>query len=176
MNLASYIIGWQALFFREGDAFAAPEAGVCGVAAKPGVDDVGWLDLGAIEGIEPTASQEDYKLWRPAPGKLVLKDVLENKQELGLKITTNDVCALAMESLFRTSAKLGGAVKQFNPLSGTSRRGWLHLQGYDQDNELWATIDLWVRIRAAMKWTGEPTKPEWEVFTLYSALNTGAIE
>lgn len=178
MNLASYIIGAHLWFFREGDAFTKPEAGVCGVESKPGIEpemDPGWLDLGAVESIEPTVSQEEHKLWRPAPGRLVLKDVLENKQEMSWKVVTNDVGPLAMECFMRTSAKLGGAQSQYNPLSAISRRGWVHVQMYDQDNALWNSLDMWCRVRCAMKFTGEPTKPEWDLFLLYSTLNTGAI-
>jgi hypothetical protein len=178
MNLASYIIGTHLWFFREGDAFTVPAGGTCGQESKPGIApdmDAGWIDMGAIESFDPTVSQEDAKLWRPAPGRLVLKDILENKQELSIKAVTNDVGGLAIESLFRTSQELAGLQVQFNPLSAISRRGWVHGQCYDQDNNLWMTLDLWCRLRATAKFDGSPTKPEWEMFMLYSSLNTGAI-
>jgi hypothetical protein len=179
MNLASYIIGTHLWFFREGDAFTLPAPGaICGQESKPGIApdmDPEWVDMGAVESFDPTVSQEDTKLFRPAPGRLVLKDVLENKQELTIKAVTNDVGGLAVETLFRASAKLSGAVVQFNPLSAISRRGWVHAQCYDQDNSLWLTLDLWCRLRTTAKFDGTPTKPEWEMFMLYSSLNTGAI-
>ena len=178
MLLASYIIGTHLWFFRDGDAFAVPEAGVCGVESKPGIApdfDAGWIDLGAVESFEPTVSQEDYKLWKPAPGRLVLKDLLENKQEMTLKFTTNDVGPLVIETMFRSSQKLGGAQVQFNPISAIARRGWLHCEFYDQDNASWMDLDLFVRLRSASKFLSEPVKPEWEAFLLYSSLNTGVI-
>ncbi len=178
MNLDTLILGSHFWFFREGDAFTQPAPGVCAQEVKPGISpnfDAGWIDFGAVETWEPTVTQEDYKLYRPAPGRLVLKDAIENKQELGGKFTTNDVGPLAIESFFRSNQKLVGGQVQFNPLSAISRRGWLHFQGYDQNDVLVLSLDLWVRLRVMLKFDGSPTKPEFEFFTLYSSLNTGAI-
>lgn len=178
MNLDTLILGSHFWFFREGDAFTVPAPGVCARETKPGISpdfDAGWIDFGAVETFEPTVAQEDYKLWRPSPGRLTLKDMPENKQELSGKFTTNDVGPLAIESFFRTSQKLGGGVLQFNPISSISKRGWMHFQGYDQNDGLVLSLDLFVRLRATMKFDGTPTKPDFEFFTLYSSLNTGAI-
>ena len=177
MNLASLIIGSHFWFFREGDAFVDPAPGICAQESKPGISptfDPGWIDLGAVESFDPTVAQQDHKLWRPAPGRLVLKDVLETQQELSGKVVVNDVGPLAIETFFRTSQKLGGAQLQFNPLSAISRRGWCHFQGYDQTDALALSLDLWVRIRGMLKFDGSPTKPEFEIFMLYSSQNTGA--
>lgn len=173
------MLGSHFWFVREGDAFLLPGAGVCGPAAKPGFAegaiDASWINMGAIESLEPNATQEDYKLWKPAPGRLVLKDVLENKQELSWKITVNDVKEIHMELMYRTSQKLGGAQKQFNPLSAPSRRGWAHIEQYDQDNNLVATLEFWCRLRGSFKADGTPSKPEMELYMLYNDLNAGAI-
>lgn len=182
MNLASYIIGTHLWFFREGDAFTLPDpGGTCGQEVKPGIApdlDPVWIDLGAVESFEPTVAQTDYELWKPAPGRLVLKDLLENKQKLTIKAVTNDVGGLAVEAMFRATQELAnttGTEQQFNPLSAISRRGWIHAQFYDQDNNNYMNLDLWSRLRATGKFMGEPTKPEWEMFMLYSSLNTGSI-
>ncbi len=178
MNVGSYIIGSHCWFFREGDAYTVPSAGVCGQESKPGIAptlDAGWIDIGAVETFEPTIAQEEHKLWRPSPGRLVLKDYLENKQELSGKITVNDVGPLAMELFFRTTQKLGGAQLQFNPLSSISKRGWSHFQSYDQNDALIFSLDLWVRMRVTMKFDATPVKPEFDFYALYSSLNTGAI-
>ena len=177
MNLESVIVGSHFWFFREGDAFAVPAAGNCGQESKPGIApdmDVGWLDMGSVESCDPTVSQEDHKLYRPAPGRLVLKDILESKQELSMKVTCNEVGPLAMETFFRASQKLGGAQVQFNPLSAINKRGWAHFQAYDQADQLFLTLDFWCKLRVSMKFDGTPTKAEWEMFMLYSSLNTGA--
>jgi hypothetical protein len=178
MNLDTLLLGSQFWFFREGDAFALPAPGVCAQESKPGISpgfDAGWISLGAVESFDPTISQEDHKLYRPSPGRYVLKDVIETKQELSAKITSNDVGPLAIEAFFRTSQKLGGAQLQFNPLSSISRRGWIHFQGYNQNDGLALSLDLWVRLRVMLKFDGKPTIPEFEIFTLYSSQNTGSI-
>ena len=151
MNLATALIGSHVWFFRENDAFTQPAPGVCGQESKPGIApnfDAGWIDLGAVEGFEPNFAQQEYKLWKPAPGRLVLKDVPENMQELSGKITVNDVGPLAIELFFRTSQKLGGAQLQFNPKSSRSKKGWLHFQCYGDDDNLWLSLDLWSRVRS----------------------------
>jgi hypothetical protein len=104
-----------------------------------------------------------------------LKDLPETQQELSLKVMTNDVGPLAIESFFRSSQKLGGGQLQFNPLSRISLKGWAHFQCYDQSDNLWLSLDLWVRMRTNLKLDGTPTKPEFELYMLYSSLNTGAI-
>lgn len=180
MDTNSVIIGSHFWFFREGDAITVPEAGVCAQEVKPGLGegaamDAGWIEMGTVEDFDPTASQEEYKLWKPSPGRLVLKDVLENKQELSGKMVLNDVSALAIETAFRSNQKLAGAQKQFNPLGAISRRGWGHWQFYDQADGLWFNMDLWIRLRTKIKFGAEPVKPEVEFFTLYSSLNTATI-
>lgn len=165
-------------FFREGDAFTEPAPGTCAQEAKPGIApdfDAGWIDVGAVESFDPSVTQEEYKLYRPSPGRLVLKELLENKQELTGKVVVNDVGGLAIETALRASQKLQGAQVQFNPLSSISKRGWAHFQCYDQNDALFLTLDMWVRLRTTLKFDGTPTKPEFDLFMLYSSLNTGSI-
>lgn len=179
LQLGSLIVGSHFWFFREGDAFVDPAPGVCAQESKPGISptfDPGWIDLGAVETFDPSVTQTEHKLYRPSPGRLVLKDLLETLQELSAKVTTNDAGPLAIEAFFRTSQKLGGAQTQFNPLSAISKRGWVHFQGYDQNDNLVLTIDLWCRLRCTMKLDGKaPTMPEYDLFMLYSSQNTGQI-
>lgn len=174
--MQSAIVGWHVWFFREGDAFTEPAAGVCGQESKPGISpdfDAGWMDIGACETMEPAVAQQEYKLYRPNPGRLVLKDLLENMQERTFKFVVNDLSELAVELAYRTSQKLGAGQKQFNSLSSISKKGWLHMQGYDHTDTLILTEDVWGRLRASFKFDGQPTKPEFDFFQFYSSLNTG---
>lgn len=177
MTPGSLLAGWHVWFFREGDAFTVPGAGVCAAETKPGISpdfDAGWIELGAVENYEPAIAQQEYKLWKPKPGRKVLKDMLENEQEFSGKVIVNDVGPLAVETFFRAMQKLGGATVQFNPLSSISKKGWLHFQGYDQNDELFLSQDVWCRLRCMMKFDGTPTKPEFDFYQLDSSLNTGA--
>jgi len=176
-DLRSVLAGFHIWFVREGDAFTVPAPGIAAQESKPGIEpdfDAAWIEMGTVEGFEPTVSQTDIKLYKPSPGRTVLKDLLETKQELGAKVVVNDLSALAFELVFRTSQALGGAQQQFNPLSAVSRKGWAHIQGYDNDDNILCTMDWWVRARATVKFAlGEPVKPEVELFWLYSSLSTG---
>jgi hypothetical protein len=51
----------------------------------------------------------------------------------------------------------------------------VHFQGYDQNDNLALALDMWVRLRVMLKFDGSPTKPEFELFGLYSSQNTGTI-
>src|SRR5689334_5436137 len=137
MVAATMLVGTHMWFFREGDAFVKPAPGLCAAETdlggagngKPGITpdfDAGWIDVGTVEACELTATQTDHKLWKPSPGRLVLKDLIETQQEMTGKITVNDVSPLAVETMFRTNTKLGGAQKQFVPLGAVSRKGWSH--------------------------------------------------
>lgn len=178
LSLASRMIGSHLWFFREGDAFTVPGAGICAQESKPGISpgfDANWIDMGAVEMVDPAVAQEEFKLYRPSPGRLVLKDVLENKQELSFKVTVNDVAGIHIETFFRAVQKLQGGQTQFNPLSAISKRGWAHFQMYDHEDTNVLNLDVWCRIRTSLKFDGTPTKPEFDIFMLYSSLNTGAI-
>lgn len=171
------LAGVHGFFAREGDAIVSPAAGFCAQEVKPGIDpdfDASWIEIGDVEGYDPNVTQTDIKLYKPSLGHVVLKNLLETKQELTGKLTVNNMSALIFELMFRTSQKLGNGQTQFNALSAVSRRGWLHLEGYDQDEDILFTHDMWVRARASTKFAlGEPVKPEIEFFMLYSSLNTG---
>jgi len=171
-------------FCRQGDA--ATVAGIgpggalnvpfnCDVNSKPDPSDPIFVDLGAIETVDPTVAQTDTELFKPAPGRLVLKDVKESKQKLTLKVTTNEVSSLAFETAFRTSEKLSGVNRQFHQLGAVSRYGWIHIQAYDDFDQLILTLDQWCKLRTTMKFAMEAVTPEWEILGLYSALNVGLL-
>jgi hypothetical protein len=172
------------MFFRQGDG--ATVAGIgpngalvapfnCDVNSKPDPTDPLFMDLGAIEAVDPTVGQTDTELFKPAPGRLVLKDVKESKQKFSMKVTTNEVSSLAFETAFRTSEKLSGANRQFHQLGAVSRYGWIHIQAYDDTDTLILTLDQWCKIRTTMKFAMEAVKPEWEIIGLYSPLNVGLL-
>ena len=171
----------HAWYFREGDAITVPVAGVCAVDVKPGIDpdfDPNWIFLGDAEDYEPSVAQEEEKVWKGKPGHLVKKDHLENKLERTLKVTTNDLNNIAMELFNRTIQKLGGATLAYQSLSSLSKKGWVHLQEYDQDDHLINAEDVWARVRCASRKgpQGKVVKPEFEILQLDSDLNTGLIE
>ncbi|MCX8090594.1 MAG: hypothetical protein N3I86_06600 [Verrucomicrobiae bacterium] len=166
------------LFFREGDNFTLPAPGTASVSAKPGADDTGWIDFGPIQDGELDVSGgNEHEVWRPSPGRLVLADVIVTKEKATLKFTAGEISPLAIESLFRSNQKLNSLAGQFNPLSGDLRKGWLHAQLYDHENNLFLTLDHWVRLKCTggIKLNGEVAQPTFEALFLFSTLNTAAI-
>jgi hypothetical protein len=174
-------LGCHAFFWREGDAFTIPEEGTAGVNSKPGAEDPLWPDkgVGVIESFEDAIADEDEKkVYQPAPGHLVIKDVIMVKQGMTLKFTTNEVSPLALEAFYRTSQKLDLDSAQFNPLSEVPRKGWLKIQRYDHEDTLVVVLDAWVRLKVigGMKGgDGNLVLPEFEAYMLYSQYNTAAI-
>lgn len=179
LGLGVYILGKHAWFFREGSAYTVPEAGTCAVESKPDASDPAYIDLGAIEEWEDDVSGgTDIEVWRPSPGQLRLKDIIEVKPKMMVKFTTGELGPLAVESLYRTSQSIDTETLQFNPLSGRLRKGWFHTQLYDQDDNLKISMDLWGRLKCTggMKSAeGTLVKPTWELLVLYSSLNTAAL-
>jgi hypothetical protein len=176
MNIATRIIGSHAFFFPEGNAFTVPSAGTSGATAKPGAGDTGWVKIGEISSCGISKGADVKEQWAPLPGTLRLKDVIETKPDLTLKLTVNELSALAYNVLFRTLA-LTSASTQFNPLEGKTLKGWLKLQQYDQNEALVMTLDVFVHLTV----DGEVTFAEdivdfpFSARVLHSTLNTAAL-
>ena len=171
----------HAWFFREGDAYTVPGAGTAAVDSLPDGTDPAYISLGAIEEWDHDfAIGQDLETWRASPGKLVLRDSRAIKEKLTLKFTTGDMSPMALEAFYRSEQNLDDSSTQFNPLRGGLRRGWLHLEMYDQDsNDLVLTWDLWGRLRVAggMKGgDGSIIKPNFELLVFDSDYNSAGIE
>lgn len=179
LTLKSRLLDAHLFFFREGDAYTVPSAGTCAADSKPGANDPAWIDLGAIEEWEyDLGGGQDIEAWKPVAGRLVLKDIIEIKEKLTVKFTTNEMTALAFENFFRSNNTLSSLSGQFNPLAGRLTKGWLHAQQYDQDGTLCLALDLWGRLKCAggIKGGSEIIRPSFEFVALYSPLNTAEIE
>ena len=177
--LGVYSLGKHAWVFRDGDPFTVPAPGTAGAESKPDATDPAYIDIGAIEDWEDDVSGgQDQEVWRPSPGRLVLKDVLEIKAKFMCKFTTGDLSPFALEAFYRTSQKLTSASTQFNPMSAKLRKVWFHTQLYDQDDNLRLSLDLYGRIKVTggiKSNEGALLKPTWELLVLYSSLATAAL-
>lgn len=178
-NLASYALGKHAFFFREGDPFTVPSAGTCGVSSKPDATDPAFIDFGPIvdwdHDFKPGKTEE---VWGPQPGRLQLSDEVDIKVKMMLKFTVEQVSALPLEIFYRTTQKLTSAGGQFNPNSAQTRRGWLHIELYDQNDEFALSLDAWGRMRVTGGVAGKDgglMKPTLEHTVYYSTLNTGLL-
>lgn len=179
LTLKSRVLDLHAYFFREGDAYTVPGAGTAGAESKPDGTDPAFIDLGAIEEWELDVSGgQDLEAWKPVAGKLHLKDLIEIKEKLTAKFTTNEMTALAFENFFRSNNELASLDGQFNPLAGRLGKGWLHAQQYDQDGTLAFSYDLWGRLKLVgpVKGGSDIIRPNWELVMLYSSLNTAELE
>ena len=181
--LGSYALGSHCYFFREGDAITVPAPGSAAGAAtssnQPAASDPLYMNLGPI-----LSWEDDFKagkveeVWGPSPGKLQLLDEIDLKVMQKCKFDVEQVSAIALEIFYRTSTKLTAASVQFNPNNAPTRRGWLHIERYDQSNNFFFACDLWGRIRVTGGVLGKDgglTKPSFEMTVYYSSLNTAIL-
>ena len=176
MTTGSVIYGNHAFFFRDGAAFTVPSAGTAGRAAKPGAADTSWIDLGIVSELNVQHDREQREVFAPTPGVLRLYDVIETKRNMKITATCMEMSPMAFELIFGTLA-LTSASSQYNPLEGTTKKGWLKIQQYDQNDALANTLDIYVHIKV----TGEINFGEnivtvpIEASVLHSTLNTGTL-
>jgi len=174
-------IGTHTWFFRDGAAFTVPGAGTAGRTAKPSAEDPAWIETGVISGFkaDPTKGSASAEIWAPSPGRLRLFDEIELKVGLQLDFTFEEMSPLAFELIFGT-LPLDSNSTQYNPLAGGRlRKGWLHVQQYDNDDALFNTCDYFV----ALKVSGQIdfTSDSKQVIVpatagvLHSTLNTGTL-
>lgn len=181
--LGSYALGKHAYFFREGDAITVPATGSAAGAAtssnQPAASDPAYINLGPILSWEDDfKSGKTEEVWGPSPGKLQLLDEIDLKVMQKAKFDTEQVTALALEVFYRTSTKLTTASVQFNPNNAPTRRGWLHTELYDQNNNFFGAMDLWGRIRVTGGVLGKDgglMKPTFEMTVYFSALNVAVL-
>ena len=183
LNLGSYALGKHAFFYREGDVITVPSAGSTAAAAsrtnKPDATDPLFIDLGAIaDWSDDVKSLGDEKILKPSPGRMQLYDLIEKGAEMMIKLTAEELQALSYELYYRTSQKLTSAGGVFNPISAPPRKGWLHTELYDQNNNFVSNLDAYGLLRItggiASK-EGGVVKPQYELNVLYSTLNVGLI-
>lgn len=176
LTTGARIVSSHAWFFREGDAFTVPSPGTCGRESKPGADDTAWVDVGIITDLKVAPQREVHERWIPAPGQKRLYDVLESKKQIKITFTTDEMSPLAIEHLFQTD-KLGESSTQYNPLEGTTKRGWLKVQQYDHTDTLVNVIDVYVHlvIEQETDFADGPVTFTFTANVLHSSLNTGTL-
>ena len=175
MNTSVRVIGNHAFFVREGDTSTSP-VGAVSKLLKPDADDPAWIDLGVIEQAGVEYQSEEKEVWAPSPGQLRLTDIIEVKRGLKLSFTVKEMSALMFELMFGTLA-LTSASTQYNPLAGTTKKGWLKLQQYDHTDAIVNTVDVYVHLKIASEVSlGDDVATfEIEARVLHAALNTGTL-
>lgn len=177
LTQAPFVLGSHAFFFREGDAFTLPSAGTAGRTAKPGATDTGWIDLGIIEEQNTERESEDITVFAPTPGRLRKYDIIEVKDAMKVTFTGAELGPVAIEILYKTLA-LTSASTQFNPLEGQTKKGWLKIQQYDQNDAQRLVLDVFGRLKVTggiKAGGGELAKVQYEFEVLHSTLNTGTL-
>lgn len=174
-------IGTHTWFFRDGADFTVPAAGTASRTAKPSAEDPAWIDTGVISGFktDPTKGSATVEIWAPAPGRLRLFDEIELKTGLQLDFTFEEMSPLAFELVFGT-LPLDPNATQYNPLAGGRlRKGWLHVQQYDNDDALFNTCDFYVALKVSgqIDWASDSKNVIVPVVAgvLHSPLNTGTL-
>jgi hypothetical protein len=185
MQLGPYALGRHAFFYPDGQIITVPAAGTGSVAGassrtnKPDPTDPLYIDTGAIDDwTDDFKSNGDEKIYRAAPGRRVLYNIVEKGADGMYKWTTQEIIAYAVATMYRTSQALTSAGGQFNPNSATPKTGWLHFELYDQNNNFFGSVDQYGLLRIVGGWEtkeGGIIKPQWELNCFYSTLNTGLL-
>lgn len=174
-------IGTHSWFFRDGADFTVPAAGTAGRASKPSATDPAWIDTGVISAykVDPTKGSASVEIWAPTPGKLRLWDEIELKSGMQIDFTFEEMSPLGFEMAFG-ALPLDANSTQYNPLAGGyQRKGWLHVQQYDQDDALFNTCDFFVSLKVSgqIDFASDSKNVVVPVraMVLHSTLNTGAL-
>lgn len=169
-------VGSHVLWLPNGTAFTSPAPGTSGRESKPDASDSEWLDLGYISAVELDPQQEEKEVWAASPGQLRLVDIIEMKRGLNWTMTLEEVGAFAMQLAFKSLALAeGGGAQQYNPTEGSTVKGWMKIQQYDDTDTLWNTVDLYsyVRLNSALNFADDVVRPQLFCRLLQSTLNTG---
>jgi len=177
MNQGPVIIGSHAYFVREGDAFTVPSAGNAGRNSKPGATDASWLDVGILKDVGTNLTREEREIYAPTPGQIRLYDLIETKRKQEIKLALQEMSPLVWELMFGTLPLATGST-QYNPMSGPTKKGWLKLQQYKQDDSLFNTLDLYVQliVDGEVKFDDNVVAPNLTARVLHSTLNTGTLD
>lgn len=176
MQTGSYLIGNHAYFVRDGTSFTLPSAGTASRTAKPGANDTSWIDLGIIRSTSIQHSRDTIDVFAPTPGVKRLWDRHETKRVLAVTITMEEMSPLAWELLMGT-LNLTTASTQYNPLEGATKKGWVKLVQYKQDDTPFNTTDIWAHlaIDGDTEFGDSVVSPVFKATVLHSTLNTGTL-
>ena len=179
----STALGKHVFFFRVGDIFTVPAAGCAAGAAtrnnKPDATDPAYIDLQVVNDWNwDIKSMGDEKIVAPSPGRLQLYDIQEKGAEAMIKFSTPILQGLIVELFYRNSTALTSAGGTFVPMSGPPRKGWIHTELYDNNNNLAWTLDVYVLLRVTggmESKDGAILRPQFEANILYSNQNIGLL-
>lgn len=177
MTNSALILGAHLYFAREGQTFTLPAPGTVGREALPGSTDTVWAYLGIIGELSVEGGADEVEVWAPAPGRLLLHDVLHTKAVLKYTFTCRQLGPSAIEFLFRTP-KLTASSTTFAPLAAAGIKGWLKAQWYDPADQLRIITDNWVILKPTgpLKADGQSlAEAQFEARLLFSTLNQGAL-
>jgi hypothetical protein len=141
----SILVGNHLFFAREGDTI---DTVVVSRTAKPdNAPTTNWTSIGLVSSASVEQTRSDIEIFRPSPGRMVLHDVLESKQDLSISCTVEEASPLMWELLFGsleidpTAATNPGA---FVPLARTGKvKGWFKFQQYNQADQLVSVVDIY---------------------------------
>ena len=170
------VIGTHVKFFIAGAAFTVPSAATAGPADLPGDADTAWVPIEDIANFTHTPSSESVEVFAPKVGRKVLKDVLETKNQLTLKFTSQKVGRLQLGALYNAGLPAANAT-DITPMSGDPLKGWLNVKQYDQNDDLVTDATFWVSLKLAgdVPSGDELTTFEFEARVLDNALASVAL-
>lgn len=177
MTRSPLVLGSHLFFVREGTSFTLPAPGTVSRTALPGAADSSWAYLGIVGELGAESSGEEVEVWKSAPGRLILDDVIPIKAQIKYTLTLREIGPKAIELFFRTGV-LSDTSTEFTPLSVAGIKGWLKAQWYDHKDTMQIITDNWVVIKptGSFKADGQSlAEAQFEARLLFSTLNKGGL-
>lgn len=132
-------------FFRAGEAFTIPEAGIAGPSSLPGPLDPLWIEAGAVSSLKITNDGTEVIVMGPNPGTLQPIDVIRPSRKLTLNATLEELPPVAWELLFGSFDR-EEATTDYIPLNGPQKKFWVEVKQYDSNEVLFNTLHLFCEV------------------------------
>ena len=180
----SKIIGVQLYFVRENDTYSTPAIGgmvsPTGRNSRPTSNDPAWMSIGVLDmnNFDVEQKREQRDVYAATPGQIRHYDAITTKRGMDFKFVEADMQPLTFELLFGTlPMTYAGTNKNYNPLSGVEKRGWLQMQFYDQTDTLMNTLVNFgnLMVEGAMKFGDDIVKTNFTFTGLHSIYNAGTL-
>jgi len=135
------IAGSHIFFAREGETI---DGVTVSRTEKPDADpEENWTNLGVVESINASRTNNPVEFFRPSPGRKVLHDVIPTRQKLTHTVTMQEVSPLLLEIFYGSEEIDIGGGGNFEPLGvGAFVKGWFKIQHYDHLDQPFVFLDI----------------------------------
>lgn len=143
---------------------------------RPAAADPGWIDVGIVLDLSFDRTMTADQIMAPNPGKRELYDVIETAVVNGCKFTAEQLSPVLVEVLFGTAA-LDADSTTYTPNAKITKKFWVEVKQYDQDDNLINTVYLYcyVKLDGEVKFGDKHVTGNFSCQKLVSTLNAGTL-